>query len=69
MRPLQGHSARGAASGVITAADGAPRAASHDIFRSVPFGSRPRRPLISSGGTAGRTGLLATTPNPASGFR
>ena len=66
MRPLQGHSARGAASGVITAADGAPRASSHNIYRSVPFRGRPRRPLMTSRGRARNTCLPGTVATPSS---
>ena len=65
MRPLQGHSARGAASGVITAADGAP---SRDISGSVPFRSRSRRPLISRRGNPMNTCLPGTVAAPSSSF-
>lgn len=68
MRPLQGHSARGAASGVITAADGTPGAASSNISGSVPFRSRSRRPLISRRGNPMNTCLPGTVATPSSSF-
>lgn len=65
MRPLHGQSTRIPASGTITAADGAP---SRDISGSVPFRSRPRRPLISRRGNPISTCLPGTVTTPSSSF-